>query len=130
VPPHVLLRCNMPYSVATWRTLLQHGALSEQVLIYSGQNDIILGAPLTEQFLYGPTLAAWSRHDDFIAAAKKVWYVGVPSSGGAVPDLAGYVKNVGNVTYAVVRGAGHMVPGDQPSRAKDLIDRFITGTPF
>ena len=37
---------------------------------------------------------------------------------------------VGNVTYAVVRGAGHMVPGDQPTRAYDLITRFIGGTPF
>ena len=29
----------------------------------------------------------------------------------------------------VVRDAGHMVPGDQPARALDMIERFIQGRP-
>ena len=38
------------------------------------------------------------------------------------PDVAGYVKQAGLVTQAVMRGAGHMVPFDQPERALDLLD--------
>jgi carboxypeptidase C (cathepsin A) len=44
--------------------------------------------------------------------------------------VAGYVKHLdgfGGFTYAVVRGAGHMVPTDQPERAYDLIRRFVDG---
>ena len=30
----------------------------------------------------------------------------------------------------VVRSAGHIVPGDQPERAMDMITRFIEGTKY
>ena len=30
----------------------------------------------------------------------------------------------------IVRAAGHIVPGDQPERAYDMIQRFIKGTPY
>jgi vitellogenic carboxypeptidase-like protein len=95
-----------------------------KVLVYSGQNDVILGAPLTEQFL--DTLE-WSGKEAFAAAKKVAWTV------PAVPNdpLAGYIKSVdlhGGFTYAIVRGAGHMVPTDQPERAYDLITRLVEGT--
>ena len=54
-------------------------------------------------------------------APKSAWHVGA--------DLAGYARAVGNFSYVVVRGAGHMVPGDQPVRALDLITRFVEGRP-
>ena len=44
--------------------------------------------------------------------------------------LGGYYQHVpgyGGFTYAVVRGAGHMVPGDQPERAYDLITKLVDG---
>ena len=88
----------------------------------SGQNDIILGPPLTENALRSPALAKWSRQADFVKAPKSAWHVGA--------DLAGYARAVGNFAYVVVRGAGHMVPGDQPVRALDLITRFVEGRPF
>jgi vitellogenic carboxypeptidase-like protein len=88
----------------------------------SGQNDIILGPPLTENALRSPALATWSRQADFVKAPKAAWHVGA--------DLAGYARAVGNFAYVVVRGAGHMVPGDQPVRALDLITRFVEGRPF
>jgi len=53
---------------------------------------------------------------------RKTWTVA-----GAKPDLAGYVRVVGDFTQVVVRGAGHMVPGDQPTRALDMITRFVAG---
>ena len=44
--------------------------------------------------------------------------------------LGGYYQHVesyGGFTYAVVRGAGHMVPGDQPERAYALISKMVEG---
>ena len=29
-----------------------------------------------------------------------------------------------------MRAAGHIVPGDQPERAFDMIDRFVRGRPY
>ena len=104
-------------------TLLESGY---KVLIYSGQNDIILGAPLTEQFLADLN---WSGQQQYLAATKKVWTT-LPRRGSKGGDLAGYARSVGNFTQIVVRGAGHMVPTDQPLRALDMLDRFIGGTPF
>ena len=45
-------------------------------------------------------------------------------------ELAGYAKQVGNLTVALVRNAGHMVPHDQPLWAFDLINRFTSGKKF
>ena len=102
-----------------------------RVLVYSGQNDVILGAPLTEQFL---NALDWSGAAAYRAAAKQAWHVDTPAT--ANDHMAGYLKVVGGsdsngtdqtgaFVYAVVRGAGHMVPTDQPERAYDLITRFV-----
>ena len=55
-------------------------------------------------------------------ARRSKWHVG--------DELAGYAKSVGNLTVALVRNAGHMVPHDQPLWAFDLINRFTSGKPF
>lgn len=95
-----------------------------KVLVYSGQNDIILGPPLTEQFLFN---LSWSGQAAYQKAPKATWSLTLP---GNVTDLAGYVRQVKNFTQVVVRGAGHMVPGDQPERGFDLITRWVNGLPF
>lgn len=102
------------------------------VLVYSGQNDVILGPPLTEQFL---AQLRWSGQEAYRTAKKTVWRRSATGPGSKIADVAGYVKQVGSAagstfTYAIVRGAGHMVPGDQPERALDLIHKFISGTSF
>lgn len=45
-------------------------------------------------------------------------------------ELAGYVKQAGNLTEVLVRNAGHMVPTDQPKWAWDLISRFTRNKPY
>lgn len=129
-----------------------------RVLIYSGQYDIILGPPLTEQALRN---IHWSGQEQYLEAPKKVWRIPMTSllpqtttmqverklrtsvvdptastttyvadDDDVLEDMAGYYRTVGNFTQLVVRGAGHMVPGDQPVRALDMIRRFVQGKPF
>eukprot|EP00927_Polykrikos_kofoidii_P002056 TRINITY_DN1078_c0_g1_i1.p1 TRINITY_DN1078_c0_g1~~TRINITY_DN1078_c0_g1_i1.p1 ORF type:complete len:490 (-),score=81.50 TRINITY_DN1078_c0_g1_i1:113-1582(-) len=98
-----------------------------KVIIYNGQNDIILGPPLTEQFL---SKLQWSGTQAYNAAKKVVWRLQSKGQGSELPDVAGYAREVGNFWQVVVRGAGHMVPGDQPERALDLIERFVAGKSF
>ena len=92
---------------------------SLQVLIYSGQLDVIIGAALTETFL--PAMP-WHGQAAYNAASKSVWRIH-PSD----TEVAGYARVVGNFSQVVVRAAGHIVPGDQPERALDMISRFVEG---
>lgn len=96
-------------------TLVQH----YRVLIYNGQLDIIVAYPLTENYLLN---LKWPGADKYKKAVRKIWYV----SG----EVAGYTKTVDNLTEALVRNAGHMVPADQPKWAFDLITRFTHGKSF
>ncbi|CAF4804418.1 unnamed protein product [Pieris macdunnoughi] len=85
-----------------------------KMLFYNGQLDIIVAYPLTENFLQH---LDFSASNEYKTAVKKIWRVG--------DDIAGYYKKAGNLTEVLVRNAGHMVPGDQPKWAFDLISRFI-----
>lgn len=98
-----------------------------KVIIYNGQNDVILGPPLTEQCL---SKLEWSGKSAYASAEKKIWRLPSVGEGSQLPDVAGYAREVGNFRQVVVRGAGHMVPGDQPVRALDLIERFVEGRSF
>lgn len=92
------------------------------VLLYSGQLDIIIGAATTENFLSD---LQWSGSTAFAKAQRSVWRLS-PSD----PEVAGFVRAGGNLTYAVIRGAGHIAPYDQPARSLDMITRFIEGQQF
>ena len=52
----------------------------------SGQNDIILGPPLTENALRSPALAKWSRQADFVKAPKSAWHVGADPPATRAPS--------------------------------------------
>jgi len=65
-----------------------------QVLIYSGQLDVIVAAPLTERFL--PTVN-WTGATDFKTTPRFHWKV-QPSD----TEVAGYVRQVGEF-YQVSR---------------------------
>jgi vitellogenic carboxypeptidase-like protein len=62
-----------------------------KVLVYSGQNDIILGPPLTEQFL---DALEWDGKDLYAAADREVWKVEGGSQQDQLDEIAGYVKKV------------------------------------
>lgn len=108
-------------------TLLSSTAPTYNVLMYSGQLDVIIGAALTENFM---PMMQWPGRNAYMAAQKKVWRIN-PSD----TEVAGYVRQVlqpggSNLTYAIVRAAGHIVPGDQPQRAKEMIRKFVEGEEY
>ncbi|KAJ8964489.1 hypothetical protein NQ314_004776 [Rhamnusium bicolor] len=103
-------------SVSPWITELLS---NYRVLIYNGQLDIIVAYPLTVNYLQN---LQFSGADQYKTAIRYQWYVD--------SELAGYVKQAGNLTEVLVRDAGHMVPADQPQWAVDLITRFTRNKPF
>ena len=62
-----------------------------QILLYNGQLDIIVGAPLTENFMQQ---LKWSGQSDYLNSAKTVWRV----NGTTV----GYVRQVGGTFQQVI----------------------------
>uniref|UniRef100_A0A6P7H2Q0 Carboxypeptidase n=1 Tax=Diabrotica virgifera virgifera TaxID=50390 RepID=A0A6P7H2Q0_DIAVI len=110
------LKNDIMQSITPWLTELLN---NYRVLLYNGQLDIIVAYPLTENFLKN---LDFNGADQYKTAQRYPWYVGT--------DLAGYVKQAGNLTEVLVRDAGHMVPADQPQWAFDLINRFTSNKPF
>jgi vitellogenic carboxypeptidase-like protein len=105
--------------------LLQSTLPTYKVLIYNGALDLICGAPLTERYV---ALLSWPGSTAFAATRRSVWLDPDFTDG----TVSGYVRaagsaNAGLLVQAVVRGGGHMVPYDVPSRALDLISRFVDG---
>lgn len=86
-------------------------------LFYSGQLDVIVGAPLTENFL---RQVVWKHRHEYVHAKRYIYKVDPKDS-----VVAGYVRHAGNLIYALIRNAGHMVPYDQPRVAYDMIHRFV-----
>lgn len=85
-----------------------------RILFYNGQLDIVVAYPLTENFLRNLNFSA---SKEYCKAPRFIWTVD--------DEIAGYIKKAGNLTEALVRNAGHMVPHDQPKWAFDLITRFV-----
>ncbi|KAL0818605.1 hypothetical protein ABMA28_009038 [Loxostege sticticalis] len=104
------LKQDVMKSVAPWISeLLDH----YYVVIYNGQLDIIVAYPLTINYL---RQLNFTGSEDYKTAKRYIWKVD--------GEIAGYVKEAGKLVEIMVRNAGHMVPGDQPKWALDLITRF------
>ncbi|KAJ1950743.1 hypothetical protein FBU59_000536 [Linderina macrospora] len=90
-----------------------------RVLIYAGDADFVCN-------WYGNK--AWSMELEwpgkagFNAASDDVWSV--------EGQDAGEVRTHGNFTFLRVFGAGHMVPYDQPVNSLDMINKWISNTPY
>merc|ERR1711970_283763 len=108
------LKEDMIQSVKPWLEELLDSGLY-RVVLYGGQLDIIVGYPLTRNFV---NTLAWPGADAFRQAPQKIWKLD--------GSVAGYVTEGTHFALVLVRSAGHMVPMDQPARAYDLIRR-VTG---
>lgn len=108
---------DMMQSVKPWVTHLMN---NYRVLMYSGQLDIIVGATLTQRFLW--TLD-WDHAVDYRQTKRFYWKVNPEDI-----EVAGYVRHVNDFYQVIIRGGGHMLPADQPERTLDMLNRFITKT--
>jgi len=115
----MFLREDMYHSEAHLVVDLLDAKEKYQVMFYSGQLDIIVANILTENFL---KTMKWHGSAQWPNAARKIWRVG--------GDVAGYATVLDNLSYVLVRKAGHMVPADQPKWAFDMINRFTYKKPF
>jgi carboxypeptidase C (cathepsin A) len=85
-----------------------------RVLIYNGQYDVVVnnGGVLTYlNSLHWDGIENWKR------TRKTRWTI--------VGHMQGWVKNSGNLWFAHVNGAGHMVPSDKPEAALVMFGHFL-----
>ena len=63
----------------------------------------------------------WSKQDDYLKAKRKIWKLSEDDT-----EVAGYYQEIGSTFQQfMVRNAGHILPYDQPVRAKAMIESFI-----
>ncbi|CAE6075925.1 unnamed protein product [Arabidopsis arenosa] len=86
-----------------------------RVMIYSG--DVDLAVPFTS------TVAVLKEMNLTVVKEWRPWFTG--------GQLGGFTEDYkGNLTYATVKGAGHMVPTDKPIHALNIFTSFIRNTPL
>ncbi|KAF5282416.1 hypothetical protein FQR65_LT14310 [Abscondita terminalis] len=90
-----------------------------KILFYNGQFDIIIAYPLMMNFLQK---MEFKDSEAYKVAKRHIWMID--------GDVAGYVKEAGNIMDVLVRNAGHMVPMHQPKWALDMITRFTRNLSF
>lgn len=94
--------------------MVEHLVENSRVLLYQGHSDLRDGVVSVEAWV---KTMRWGGIDEFLSAERKVWRVN-----GA---LAGYVQRSGSLSQAVVLGAGHLVPTDQPLSAQVMIEDWV-----
>lgn len=105
------LSWDLPKSVRPWfEELLER----YPILVYNGMLDIVVAHYLTTEFL---DALHWSGAELYSTSPRNKWYVG--------GLMAGYIKVAGNLKYALIRNAGHMVPTNRPRMMLDLVNKFI-----
>ncbi|KAI1305189.1 putative serine carboxypeptidase CPVL [Halotydeus destructor] len=110
----VALNADIMKSAKPW---LEELSNHYRVLLYNGQLDIICAPVTTENMILNMN---WSGAEAFRTVPKQVWKVSPKD-----PEVAGYVRNVGDFFHVIIRDAGHMVPSDQPRAALAMLNNFI-----
>ncbi|KAJ7260949.1 carboxypeptidase C [Mycena haematopus] len=99
-----------------------------RLLIYAGNADMMCNYMGNERWL---EVLDSSFQNEYVAATSIPWVTaGSGKLAGTVRSAGGKGFTAGNVTFATVFEAGHMVPFDQPEAALDLFSRWISNTPL
>lgn len=93
-------------------TMLEAGI---RVMIYAGDKDIICNELGNRQWV---DALEWKGSQEWKHAKNSTWLL---DSG----EEAGIVTEVGPLSFVSVKGAGHMVPMDQPKAALHMITKFL-----
>ena len=95
-----------------------------EVMIYNGNLDVIVHVPGMNKVVNS---LEWDGRDEFRGSEQGQFWIWNEDTGDG--ELAGYVTAGGNLTYVIVRKAGHMVPISQPRWAEKLVNEFTGGKP-
>jgi len=96
--------------------LLERGI---KVLIFVGVLDLACNWVGSWRWL---TKMNWSGQEAFLSAKKYDWLVD--------GEVAGETQSAEGLTWATIKGAGHMVPYDKPVQSKHLLYRWLAGEPL
>ena len=89
------------------------------VFIVSGQMDIRVSHLGIQKMISNLN---WKHKNDYEVAGRKKWRV--------KSNLAGYAKTGGNLTYILMRNAGHMMIADQMEWSLDVVRRMVNELAF
>ncbi|XP_064639878.1 lysosomal protective protein-like isoform X2 [Lineus longissimus] len=95
-------------------------AAKKRVLVYNGDVDMACNFLGDEWFVDSLGLEE--------VQARKTWYVNDDKTG--TQQIAGFVRQLKNLVFTTIKGAGHMVPQDKPQQALEMLKRFLSGTPY
>ena len=84
------------------------------VLIYNGQNDIIVETPGTMRWV---ERIDYPDAQTFRSTLFKTWKVD--------GKVAGSIKSAGMLEFRIVNNAGHLVPMDQGKNALEMVRSFV-----
>jgi len=93
-------------------TMLKAGV---RVMIYAGDKDIICNELGNRQWV---DALEWKGSTQWSTAKNLTWHVDTG-------EEAGTVTEVGPLSFVSVKGAGHMVPMDQPKAALHMLTKFL-----
>ncbi|GAB4817916.1 hypothetical protein N2152v2_004962 [Parachlorella kessleri] len=100
---------NIPSMIPVHQDLLARGL---DALIYSGDHD--MAVPHTGSEAWTSSLGLQVQQD------WRPWHT-------YDRQVAGYAVHYRGLTYATIKGAGHMVPEDKPLEALTMFERFLRG---
>ncbi len=99
----------MPGSIVRYASLI---AKKYKILIFSGDTDAII--PYIDSIRWIESLGLTVKED------TRFWYLGENRLGGNVTEYDG-------ITFATIKGAGHMAPEMKKEENLWLIEKFIAG---
>uniref|UniRef100_A0A8C9ELD9 Carboxypeptidase n=1 Tax=Pavo cristatus TaxID=9049 RepID=A0A8C9ELD9_PAVCR len=94
------------------------GAMKYRILVYNGDVDMACNFLGDEWFV--------DSLCQKVQVARRPWLY----TEGGENQIGGFVKEFTNIAFLTVKGAGHMVPTDQPLAAFTMFSRFIKNEPY
>ncbi|XP_053103772.1 lysosomal protective protein isoform X2 [Hemicordylus capensis] len=94
-------------------------AMKYRILVYNGDIDMACNFLGDEWFV--------DSLRQKVEVTRRPW---VYSDEDGQDQIGGFVKEFTNIAFLTVKGAGHMVPSDQPRAAFNMFERFITQQPY
>ncbi|KAL4444406.1 hypothetical protein ABPG74_016699 [Tetrahymena malaccensis] len=108
------LDCFTPNGIPALQYLLSNNL---PVIIYNGDNDILINTPGVTTFING---FSWEGQEIF----SKLPMVNITNNNQTVATYKSYL----NLHFATILDAGHLVPYDQPESMNIILDNFIGQT--